>query len=257
MSTRFGKSYSKAPLSARELRFRKQNAKRERLQLSAQLKPKRKKKVAKKASMSLAQVLSTPTAPEVAVMANPPAAPIEQALEPSEPNANPHLNVSKSKSKRKAKKKKRKPKIVKKFPFGIPLELVSSFDDFFKECCEIGGQKMKPSAEGLLTVGDVHKEYKQWCDKNNRPFCPERTSPAWNYAPFVVNDNRLEKLPPFRLLMFGKLSRLPSRSNAVFSTTDTLWRKHKKTSRGHPYYQGLAWRPSFTPTLRYLHKKKE
>ena len=75
-------------------------------------------------------------------------------------------------------------------------------------------------------------------------------------APFVVNKVRLERIPPFRLLMFQKLSRLPERSKDVFSTVETGWRRHKKTYGGFPYYQGLAWKSTFKAQIKYLRVKK-
>ena len=142
------------------------------------------------------------------------------------------------------------------FPFGIPAPLVKSFNDFFEETCRVDFTNSKPSDSGLLMVGDVHKEYRAWCTRNKRPYCPERTSKEWERAPFVVNNRRIDRLPPFRLLMFAKLDRLPRRVKDVFSSTETAWRRHKKSYVGHPYYQGLQWKDSFTPTLKYVHGKK-
>ena len=143
------------------------------------------------------------------------------------------------------------------FPFGIPAPLVKSFNDFFEETCRVDFTNSKPSDSGLLMVGDVHKEYRAWCTKNKRPYCPERTSKEWERAPFVVNNRRADRLPPFRLLMFAKLDRLPRRVKDVYSSTETAWRRHKKSYVGHPYYQGLQWKDSFTPTLKYVHVKKK
>lgn len=143
------------------------------------------------------------------------------------------------------------------FPFGIPAPLVKSFNDFFEETCRVDFTNSKPSDSGLLMVGDVHKEYRAWCTKNKRPYCPERTSKEWERAPFVVNNRRADRLPPFRLLMFAKLDRLSRRVKDVYSSTETAWRRHKNSYVGHPYYQGLQWKDSFTPTLKYVHVKKK
>ncbi len=104
-------------------------------------------------------------------------------------------------------------------------------------------------------VGDVQKEYKAWCMTNNRVYCPERTSKNWNLAPFVINDTQLDRLPPFRILMFHKLGRLPNAKKAVFNRTATAWRRHKKSYYGFPYYQGLNWKTTFTPSIKYVRKK--
>ncbi len=160
------------------------------------------------------------------------------------------------KSKKKPKKKPKKIKAVPVFPFGIPEPLVKSFNDFFEETCRVDFTNSKPSDSDLLMVGDVHKEYRAWCIGNKRPYCPERTSKEWVRAPFVVNNRRADRLPPFRLLMFAKLDRLPRRVKDVSSSTETAWRRHKKSYVGHPYYQGLQWKDSFTPTLKYVHGKK-
>jgi len=158
----------------------------------------------------------------------------------------------KKKSKKKKMKKKR---VVRHFPFGIEQRLKASFDDFFEESCCISATNISPSASGLLMVGDVHKEYRAWCTKNERVYCSERTSKRWDIAPFVVNETRIDRLPPFRLLMFQKLGRVPMGAAAVFSSTETSWRHHKKTYAGHPYYQGLKWKDSFTPSVKYIKKK--
>jgi len=156
-----------------------------------------------------------------------------------------------------SKKKPKKTKTVPEFPFGIPAPLVKSFNDFFEETCRVDFTNSKPSDSGLLMVGDVHKEYRAWCTRNKRTYCPERTSKEWGRAPFVVNNIRIDRLPPFRLLMFAKLDRLPRRVKDVFSSTETAWRRHKKSYVGHPYYKGLQWKDSFTPTLKYVHGKKK
>lgn len=156
----------------------------------------------------------------------------------------------------KPKKSKSAPQIYKRFPYGIPMAFVKSFNDWFNEACVLDATKLKPSSPGLLMVGDVHKTYKAWCNMNNRAYCTERTSKKWSHAPFVVNNNRLERMPPFRLLMFQKLSRLPERSKDVFSTGETGWRRHKKSYKGFPYYQGLAWKSTFKAQIKYLRVKK-
>lgn len=153
------------------------------------------------------------------------------------------------------KKKMKKKRVVRHFPFGIEQRLKASFDDFFEESCCISATNISPSASGLLMVGDVHKEYRAWCTKNERVYCSERTSKRRDIAPFVVNETRIDRLPPFRLLMFQKLGRVPMGAAAVFSSTETSLRHHKKTYAGHPYYQGLKWKDSFTPSVKYIKKK--
>ena len=145
---------------------------------------------------------------------------------------------------------------VKTFPFGIESSLVASFNDFYEIHCRIDSANVPTDAPNVLSVGDVHKQYKAWCNTNNRDHCPTRTSPRWEVGPFVVNKVSKERLPPFRLLMFHKLGRLPQRINAVFSKTSTSWRRHSKNRKGFPYYKGLAWKASFTaPKLKYTHRK--
>ena len=158
-------------------------------------------------------------------------------------------------SKTKPKKKKKLPKVVRRFPYGIPEPLVKSFNDFFVQACRVDFTNSGTKDTGQLMVGDVHKVYRAWCGKNNRPYCPERTSKQWNRAPFMVNTKRIDKIPAFRLLMFHKLDRMPKRSKDVFSATEVAWRRHKKTYTGFPFYQGLKWKDSFTPTVKYIRKK--
>lgn len=171
---------------------------------------------------------------------------------PPAPSAMSKTNPTLKSKKKKSKKKKR---VVKRFPFGIEQGLKASFDDFFEESCCISSTNISPSASGLLMVGDVHKEYRAWCTKNERVYCSERTSKRWEIAPFVVNETKIDRLPPFRLLMFQKLGRMPMGAKAVFSSTETSWRRHKKTYAGHPFYQGLKWKDSFTPSIKYIKKK--
>lgn len=147
-------------------------------------------------------------------------------------------------------------KVVKRFPFGIPEAMVKSFNDFFQETCRVDFTNSGTRDSGLLMVGNVQKVYHQWCVKNNRPYCPERTSKQWHRAPFVINASKNNRCPPFRLLMFAKLGRMPARSKGVFSTTEVAWRPHKKTYAGHPYYKGLKWKEGFIPTTKYIRKKR-
>jgi len=156
----------------------------------------------------------------------------------------PALVVKEKKNKHK--KQKKALTVVETFPFGIDQELVDSFNDFFTECCSSNS-----NAPALL-VGDVQKEYKKWCTDKKRAYCPERTSARWKLAPFVINSVKKDKCPPFRLLMFGKLGRLPTTSEGVFSTTNTKWRRHKKTPAGWPIYKGLAWKDDFIPSVKYI-----
>jgi len=156
------------------------------------------------------------------------------------------------KKKKKHKKHKKALTAVKTFPFGIDQELVDSFNGFFTECCCLSSSNNGPA----LLVGDVQKEYMKWCTDNKRAYCPERTSARWNVPPFVINGVKKDKCPPFRLLMFGKLGRLPTTSEGVFSTTNTKWRRHKKNTPGWPIYKGLAWKDDFIPSVKYIQPNK-
>ena len=179
---------------------------------------------------------------------------ITMHIHPSTPtlfdNTLQHVNIGLTpvvkKKKKKHKKHKKALTVVKTFPFGIDQQLVDSFNNFFTECC------LSNSNGPALLVGDVQKEYRKWCTDNKRAYCPERTSARWNVAPFVVNGIKKDKCPPFRLLMFGKLGRLPTTSEGVFSTTNTKWRRHKKNSPGWPIYKGLAWKDDFIPSVKYI-----
>ena len=231
MPTRNGKSFDNPPISARELRMRRQQAAKERAKATA-------------AAASSSQAVSALSALEVPFI--PPIAPPVHAMLPASKSTKPQ--PPKKTPKKSKKKPKKLPKVVKRFPYGIPEPMVKSFNDFFQETCRIDFTNSGTRDTGLLTVGDVHKVYRAWCDKNNRPYCPERTSKQWHRAPFVVNDKRIDCLPAFRLLMFHKLDRMPKRSKDVFSATEVAWRRHKKTYSGFPFYQGLKWKDSFTPT---------
>ena len=247
MSTRNGKTFVNPPMSARELRLRKQEAAKERAAAAA------------KAAESSSQAVAALSALEESFV--PPILPPVHAIVPAA-KTNPVLQTTKP-TKKKPKSKKPKPKkkpkkltVTKRFPYGIPEPMVKSFNDFFEETSRVDFTNSDTRDSGLLTVGSVHKVYRAWCDKNNRTYCPERTSKQWNRAPFVVNAKRIDKMPPFRMLMFAKLDRMPKRSKDVFSATETAWRRHKKTYGGHPFYQGLQWKDSFTPTVKYTRKKE-
>ena len=246
MSTRNGKTFVNPPMSARELRLRKQEAAKERAAAAA------------KAAESSSQAVAALSALEESFV--PPILPPVHAIVPAA-KTNPVLQTTKP-TKKKPKSKKPKPKkpkkltVTKRFPYGIPEPMVKSFNDFFEETSRVDFTNSDTRDSGLLTVGSVHKVYRAWCDKNNRTYCPERTSKQWNRAPFVVNAKRIDKMPPFRMLMFAKLDRMPKRSKDVFSATNTAWRRHKKTYGGHPYYQGLKYKDSFTPTVKYTRKKE-
>ena len=246
MSTRNGKTFVNPPMSARELRLRKQLAAKERAEAAA------------KAAESSSQAVAALSALEESFV--PPILPPVHAIVPAA-KTNPVLQTTKP-TKKKPKSKKPKPKkpkkltVTRRFPYGIPEPMVKSFNDFFEETSRVDFTNSDTRDSGLLTVGSVHKVYRAWCDKNNRTYCPERTSKQWNRAPFVVNAKRIDKMPPFRMLMFAKLDRMPKRSKDVFSATETAWRRHKKTYGGHPFYQGLQWKDSFTPTVKYTRKKE-
>lgn len=269
--TRSGVSFSNPPMSARDLRMRSK-AKKLLVALSV---PKKKhqpqnvngthgsilvgSKPIPVAAITTSFASTAPTAP------TPPAAPTATNV-PIAPIIVSSVVVAQKKSKKKSKKsnqktimskkKEKKRTIVKRFPFGIEMVLVNSFNDFFGECCTIDAANLSPKAPGILKVGDVQKEYKAWCLANDREYCPERTSKRWAIAPFKVNENSKETLPPFRLLMFQKLGRLPVRSKVLFDPMETSWRRHKKSYNGFPYYQGLAWKNGFTPTQKYKRTKK-
>ena len=247
MPTRNGKSFVNPPISERELRMRKKQAAKER-------------------SDAIAAKAAVTSSPAVAALAEPFVAPIVAPIVLHVPAANPVLQTAlptkpppknKPKKPKKPKKKKKMPKVVRRFPYGIPEPMLKSFNDFFEETCRVDFTNSGTRDTGLLMVGDVHKVYRAWCDKNKRPYCPERTSKQWNRAPFVVNAKRIDKMPPFRLLMFHKLNRLPKRAKDVFNGTETAWRRHKKNYSGWPFYQGLKYKDSFTPTVKYIRKKEE
>ena len=180
----------------------------------------------------------------------------EAAAEAAKKKAKPQHKKNQKKKKKQNKSPFSHQKPVKTFPFGIESSLVASFNDFYEIHCRIDSANVPTDAPNVLSVGDVHKQYKAWCNTNNRDYCPTRTSPRWEVGPFVVNKVSKERLPPFRLLMFHKLGRLPQRINAVFSKTSTSWRRHSKNRKGFPYYKGLAWKASFTaPKLKYTHRK--
>ena len=224
MSTRSGIKFNNPPVSDRELRRRKRAA-----------------DVAAEAAAEAAAIEAAEAA--------------AKALQATKKKAIPG-----HKKKQKKKKKQNKSPFshqtpVKTFPFGIESSLVDSFNDFYEIHCRIDSANVPTDAPNVLSVGDVHKQYKAWCNANNRDYCPTRTSPRWEVGPFVVNKVSKERLPPFRLLMFHKLGRLPQRINAVFSKTSTSWRRHSKNRKGFPYYKGLAWKASFTaPKLKYTHR---
>lgn len=232
MPTRNGKTFGEPSLSARELRMRSRVAK-ERAEAAAE------------ATEAAAEAAAVALVPFIPPIESPVHAANLQQVEPKKPKKKP----------KKPKKKPKKLTVTKRFPFGIPEPLVKSFDDFFEATCRVDFTNSGTKDSGLLTVGDVHKTYRAWCAINNRPYCPERTSKQWNRAPFVVNAKKIDKLAPFRLLMFAKLERMPKRSKDVFSTTQTAWRRHKKTYAGFPYYKGLQWKEEFTPTEKYIRKK--
>ena len=253
MPTRNGKSFVNPPISERELRMRKKQAAKERSDAVA---------AAKAAAMPPSQAALTEpfVAPIVApivlpVLHVPAANPVLQTALPTKPP--PKKKPKKPKKPKKTKKPKKLPKVVKRFPYGIPEPMLKSFNDFFEETCRVDFTNSGTRDTGLLMVGDVHKVYRAWCDKKKRPYCPERTSKQWNRAPFVVNAKRIDKMPPFRLLMFHKLNRLPKRAKDVFNGTETAWRRHKKNYSGWPFYQGLKYKDSFTPTVKYIRKKEE
>lgn len=219
MSTRSGTKFKAPGPSARDLRLAKKN---KRANEAAAAMNKKRKKAPKNNEESTAVAASVP-------------APVVK---------------KKKKKKKKHKKHKKALTVVKTFPFGIDQVLVDSFNNFFTECC------LSKSNGPALLVGDVQKEYKKWCTDKKRAYCPERTSARWNVAPFVINGIKKDKCPPFRLLMFGKLGRLPTTSEGVFSTTNTKWRRHKKNSPGHPIYKGLAWKDDFIPSVKYIQPNK-
>ena len=240
MPTRNGKSFVNPPISERELRMRKQQAAKERSAAAA---------AASQAVTALA-ALQVPHVPPIAP-------PVHSILPAANPVLQPAMKKPKKKPKKpkKPKKKKKLAKVVRRFPYGIPEPLVKSFNDFFVQACRVDFTNSGTKDTGQLMVGDVHKVYRAWCGKNNRPYCPERTSKQWNRAPFMVNTKRIDKIPAFRLLMFHKLDRMPRRTKDVFSATEVAWRRHKKTYTGFPFYQGLKWKDSFTPTVKYIRKK--
>ena len=220
MSTRSGIKFNNPPVSDRELRRRKRAAEAE----------------AAAAAIEAAEAAA------------------EAAAEDAKKKAKPQHKKNQKKKKKKQPFSHQTP--VKTFPFGIESSLVASFNDFYEIHCRIDSANVPTDAPNVLSVGDVHKQYKAWCNTNNRDYCPTRTSPRWEVGPFVVNKVSKERLPPFRLLMFHKLGRLPQRINAVFSKTSTSWRRHSKNRKGFPYYKGLAWKASFTaPKLKYTHRK--
>ena len=241
MSTRNGKTFVNPPISERELRLRKQLAAKERTEAAA-------KAAAKATSSSQAvaalSALDEPFTPPLKTPVHVMLPVLQTALPPTKPKKKP----------KKSKKKPKKLTVTKRFPFGIPEPLVESFNDFFDEKCRVEFANSGTRDSGLLMVGDVQKVYRAWCNKNNRPYCPERTSKQWKRAPFMVNKKSIDKIPAFRLLMFARLGRMPKRSKDVFSTTEVAWRRHKKTYGGHPFYQGLQWKEGFTPTEKYTRK---
>ena len=252
MPTRNGTTFTNPPVSARELRRRRQAAQRAAALPAAS--PEHSHAIVPPVLVPPVLVppviVQAPSPIQAPAVIQPVVAAVVAALPSIEAQSNPSLHTNKKKKKKK-KKKKAARKIVKRFPYGIETGLVKSFDDWFEACCLIDTTKTTTQAPGLLKVGDVQKEYRAWCVTHNRPYCPERTSKIWNVAPFVVNDKKIDRLPPFRLLLFHKTGRIPNSTKGVFSSTETAWRRHKKTYKGHPYYQRLGWKPSFTPSIKY------
>ena len=248
MPTRNGKSFVNPPISERELRLRKKQAAKERAEAASSSQ-------AVSALAALEEPFIPPILPPVHAML-PKSTKPKKPKKPKKPQPPKKKPQPPKKKPKKPKKPKKLPKVVKRFPYGIPEPMVKSFNDFFQETCRIDFTNSGTRDTGLLTVGDVHKVYRAWCDKNNRLYCPERTSKQWHRAPFVVNDKKIDCLPAFRLLMFHKLDRMPKRSKDVFSSTEVAWRRHKKTYTGFPYYKGLKWKDSFTPTVKYIRKKE-